>query len=554
MDLNITGLVYLVVGALLGGLAIWLILHVRLEAAEERGRQDSAIELTAIKERLQASQSELDALKQKLNHAEVQAQALRDELDRIGMDRATLAERASRVPQLDEQVAEREGRINELRRETGLLSNQLAEKKQAVEGLMAQLTELQNRIIATEQERNQIRRDRDELTIRVAELTTTLQAEREQGTEKLALLSGAREELTTQFKNLANEILEDKSQRFTVQNKENLDALLNPLRERIKDFQTKVEEVYDKESRERLTLQTEITRLAELNTRIGEDAVNLTRALKGDTKTQGSWGEIVLERVLESSGLRKGEEYIVQGSFADAEGMRSQPDVVVNLPERKNVVIDSKVSLTAYERYCSTEDGSDRESALKQHLASVRAHVNELSGKSYQTLYELHSLDFVLMFVPVEPAFMLAVQADRDVFLDAFKLNVVIVSPSTLLAMLRTIANIWRQEHQSRNAQEIARQCASLYDKFVGFVEDLEEIGRKLAATQRSYDDARGKLATGRGNLIRQAERVKELGVKPTKNLPRNLVDSATESAKGGAGEVGSTEVELTDGVTHEEH
>jgi DNA recombination protein RmuC len=375
-------------------------------------------------------------------------------------------------------------------------------------------------------------RGKGKIALELAALTATLQAERAQTREKLSLLTEARQELGDRFKTLANEILEEKSKRFAEENKQGLETLLAPLREKLGEFQLKVEQTYDKESRERLTLQGEIKRLAELNEQISEDAVNLTRALKGDAKTQGMWGEFVLEKLLESSGLRSNEEYVVQKAFQNADDRKSRPDVVINLPDKRHIVIDSKVSLTAYERYVSAEEDADRELALRQHLASVRTHVMELSGKSYQNLYGLESLDFVLMFVAVESASMLAMQSERGLFLDALRKNVLIVSPSSLIGVLRTIAHIWRQEYQNRNAKELARQCAALYDKFVGFVEDLEDIGRKLAATQQSYEDAKGKLSTGRGNLIRQAERIRSLGVKPTKALPPELVEQAVDNAE----------------------
>jgi len=393
---------------------------------------------------------------------------------------------------------------------------------------LATLRERVARLPDAEADAKQLREARDALQLKVTELSTILDAHK----DKLAFLTDAKEDLAVRFKNLASEILEDKSRRFAETNKQGLETLLNPLREKIGEFQVKVEQAYDKESRERLTLQGEIKRLAELNAQISEDAVNLTRALKGDSKTQGTWGELVLEKLLESSGLRLNEEYVVQKSFLNEEDRRSKPDVVVNLPEKRHVVIDSKVSLTAYDRYVGAEQEPERQAALRQHVVSVRSHVMELSAKNYQNLYGLESLDFVLMFVPAEPACMLAMQSERDLFLDALRKNVLIVSPSSLIGVLRTIAHIWRQEYQNRNAKELARHCAALYDKFVGFVEDLEDIGRKLEATLLSYEGAKGKLTTGRGNLIRQAERIRSLGVKPTKALPAHLVEEAVENAE----------------------
>jgi DNA recombination protein RmuC len=393
---------------------------------------------------------------------------------------------------------------------------------------LATLRERAARLPALETEARDLRGARDALQLKAAELAAVLDAQK----EKLGFLAEAREDLANRFKNLANDILEEKSKRFSETNRQGLETLLNPLKEKIGEFQAKVEQAYDKESRERLTLQGEIKRLAELNAQIGEDAVNLTRALKGDAKTQGTWGELVLERLLESSGLRVNEEYVVQKSFLNEDDRRSKPDVVVNLPEKRHVIIDSKVSLTAYDRYVGAEDEPERQSALRQHVLSVRSHVMELSAKNYQNLYGLESLDFVLMFVPMESACMLAMQAEREMFLDALRKNVLIVSPSSLIGVLRTIAHIWRQEYQNRNGKELARQCAALYDKFVGFVADLDDIGRKLKATQDSYEAAKGKLSTGKGNLIRQAERIRSLGVKPTKALPAHLVDEAVENAE----------------------
>lgn len=269
----------------------------------------------------------------------------------------------------------------------------------------------------------------------------------------------------------------------------------------------------------------------DLNQSLSQDAKNLTRALKGSSKAQGNWGELVLERVLEASGLRKGEEYDVQESHTRDDGSRAQPDVVVHLPEDRHLVVDAKVSLTAYEDFASAETEEDRQRAIKRHLDSIRAHIKGLSDKNYQALYGLKSLDFVLMFIPIEPAFMLGVTHDRELFMDAWQKNVLLVSPSTLLFVVRTVAHLWRQEAQNRNAQDIAKRGAELYDKLVGFVEDLESLGNRLHQAQKEYDAAHSKLTGGRGNVIRQAEMLKQLGVKPTKALPAALVEVATDEA-----------------------
>jgi len=361
-----------------------------------------------------------------------------------------------------------------------------------------------------------------------ARLGAALDGELKNSAEKLNVLNEAREALADQFKNLANQIFEEKGAKFVLQNQATLDVLLKPLGERIKDFQTKVEETYDKESKQRFSLQNEIQKLLDLNSKLSQDAVNLTNALKGDSKKQGTWGELVLERILESSGLQKGREYDVQVSF-DTDDGKVQPDVVIHLPDNKNVIIDSKVSLIAYEAYNSAEDEEVRMQERARHVDSVRRHVAQLSQKNYQALHGIASLDFVLMFMPIESALSLVEQGDKEVFLEAFNKGVMIVSPTTLLISLRTIAGIWRYEYQNRNAQELVRQCGALYDKFVGFVADVEDIGKRIDAARVSYDDALGKLKTGKGNLIRQAERIRELGVKPTKSLPQHLTDSATD-------------------------
>ncbi len=362
---------------------------------------------------------------------------------------------------------------------------------------------------------------------------TELAAERRQSADKLATLQQTAQEaktvLSDQFKNLANEILEEKSKRFAEQNQQNLDILLKPLQEKLIDFRKQVDETYQSEARERFALKQEVEKLAGLNLRMTDETRALTNALKGESKTQGDWGELVLETILENSGLRKGEEYLVQDTQTISDGSRLQPDVVIRLPESKHLVIDSKVSITAYTRYIQADDDAIKTAELNSHVLSIKQHIQGLSAKNYQDLYGVGSIDFVLMFIPIEPAFLAAMRHAPDIYQDALKKNIVIVCPSTLLATVRTVAHLWRQEHQNRNAQEIARQCASLYDKFVGFVEDLDKVGQRLEQAQISYADAVGKLKTGRGNLIRTAENVKKLGVKPNKSLPSKLTDVADD-------------------------
>lgn len=392
----------------------------------------------------------------------------------------------------------------------------------AEQSLVATLQERVRRIPELEQALEGAQAVREEN----ARLLQALSLERRQADEKLKLLAEAKEALAEQFQNLANRIFEEKGEKLVQQNVANLDTLLRPLGERLKEFQVRVEETYDKESKQRFSLHSEIQRLVETNARMSADALNLTNALKGDSKTQGAWGEVVLERILEASGLQRGREYDIQVGF---DGGRSRPDVIVRLPEGKHVVVDSKVSLTAYEAYCSAADDVAKKRELARHLDSLRAHVKGLAEKNYPSLYGIRTPDFVLMFVPLEPAFALAGEKP-DLFDEAFARNVMIVSPTTLVISLRTIASIWRYEYQNRNAQELVRQCTALYDKFVGFVVDLEDIGKRLKAAQSSYDDAYGKLASGKGNLVRQVERIRELGLKPAKPLPGHLTELALEA------------------------
>jgi DNA recombination protein RmuC len=375
-----------------------------------------------------------------------------------------------------------------------------------------------------------LRDERDKALQNAIRLEAELDSERKQGLGRIESLNEAKEALTTQFKNLANEILEDKSKRFTEQNVANLDALLKPLQTKLSEFKEQVNISYGNEARERFALKSEIERLANLNLRMSDETRSLTQALKGDSKVQGNWGELVLESILESSGLRKGEEYLVQDSHTQSDGSRLQPDVVVKLPEGRSLVVDSKVSITAYSRHAKATDPIISEQELAAHIQSLRQHIQGLSSKNYSALYGISSVDFVLMFVPIEPAFLSALKTAPNLYQEALAKNIVLVCPSTLMATLRTVAHLWRQDHQNRNALEIAKQCGTLYDKFVGFVDDLEKLGQRLDQAQTSYHDAFNKLKSGKGNLIRTAEKVRELGVKPSKNLSAPLIESSTDT------------------------
>ena len=361
------------------------------------------------------------------------------------------------------------------------------------------------------------------LNNRISKAETEFTNLRQKLADQKAETDELQKKFTTEFENIANKILKTHSQEFTQTNFKNIGEILNPLKDKITDFEKKVNETYDKELRDKISLREEVKKLYELNSRISEEANNLTKALKGDSKKQGNWGEVVLEKVLERSGLTKGQEYETQFSSENEEGKRIQPDVVIFLPDKKHIIIDSKVSLVAYEKFVNAAEDEERAQFLKEHIISIRKHIKELSEKNYQSAKEMNSPDFVLLFIPIESSFGLAVQTDQQLFIDAWDNRIVIVSPSTLLATLRTIASIWKQENQTKNAIEIARQGGTLYDKFVGFVDVLSKVGERIVQLQTSYDDAMNKLHIGPGNLISRAENIRKLGIKTSKKLPEKF-------------------------------
>ncbi len=338
------------------------------------------------------------------------------------------------------------------------------------------------------------------------------------------------EKFSLQFENLANRIFDEKTDRFKKESREDLGNLLNPLRERLQEFQKKIDDSFGDQMKEQISLKEQIKHIVTVNEKMTQQTENLTKALKGDVKTQGNWGEMILEKILEGSGLRKGEDYIVQGTSLGLkhveDGSLIKPDVIIMLPEDKHIIVDAKVSLTAYERYCGTDDAGERVKYLKDYLLSVRAHVNGLEGRRYQDTDKLGAPDFVLMFMPIEGAYSLAMQEDPTLHSYAWDKKIVIVCPSTLFATLKTIDSVWRLERQNKNTQEIARRGSLLYDKVAGFVSSMQDLGKRIEATQKTYDDAFKKLSTGTGNIIRQTEELKELGVKSSKTLPKELLEA----------------------------
>lgn len=430
-----------------------------------------------------------------------------------------LAEQKQRCETLDEDLAEYRERLFNNQTQLG----ELSQRASMIEPLKEEVKELKIQC-REEQQMN-------------ADLSARLQSQQAQfdeankaSTEKMALMEAAEKRLQEQFENLANRIFEQKSERFTQMNNSGMNALLEPLKLQIDTFRKQMGEQHSREGQERASLKTEILSLKELNKRITEEAAALTKALKGDNKQQGNWGEVVLERILKESGLREGHEFETQVSAKDANGKLQQPDVVVHLPNEKDVIIDSKVSLRAYEQFFNCEDDVLRARFLTEHVNSLKAHIKGLGGKRYQDIKSLRTLDYVLMFIPVEPAFLLAVQEDPSLVSLALDNNILLVSPTNLLVALRTINNIWQYEYQHQNAQHIAEHAGKLYDKFVGFVGDLEKVGKHVENTQKSYEAAMNKLTVGRSNLVKQVEYFRELGVQPKKKLsPTLMVDEDGE-------------------------
>lgn len=355
-----------------------------------------------------------------------------------------------------------------------------------------------------------------------------LEQERKQALEKLDFYRHAKTELAHEFSSLANKLFEEKQQKLVTDNKDNLTTVLQPLREQLKDFKQKVEDVYEKEAKDRVSLFNEITHLKDLNQRISEEATNLTQALKGDKKLQGSWGEMILERVLEEAGLQKGREFEVQVHFNTEEGAQ-RPDVIIHLPEGKKVIIDAKVTLNAYDQYCSTQDSQEKQLLLKNYLGAIRQHIDSLSAKNYETLLEAATLDFVLIFIPIESAFLLLVEQDTNLFREAFNKNIILVSPTTLLAVLKTIHSIWRSEHQNRNALKIAKCAQGLYEQCALLIESIEELGQKLQKTQEAFDTTCNRLYKGKGNLVNRTLMLDKLGIKGKRAIPQSVQQKLEE-------------------------
>lgn len=385
----------------------------------------------------------------------------------------------------------------------------------------------ENQLLKSQSDLELLREDKEQLLVELTKKNSSLQFLEQKLDEQKEEVGKLQEKFTKEFENLANRILDEKSAKFTLQNKENLINILNPLQEKIKTFEKRVEDTHKESIDYHAALRQQIFGLKELNEQITKETLNLTKALKGDSKIQGNWGELILEKVLEKSGLQKDREYFVQQSFVTDEGNRVLPDVVINLPDGKKMIVDSKVTLTAYERYMNEEDENVKNQHLKEHILSINRHIDQLSGKNYQDLYQMESPDFVLLFIPIESAFSVALNKDSSLYSNAFEKRIVIVTPTTLLVSLKTIDSMWTNQKQQKNAHEIAKQAGALYDKFEGFIKDLVMVGKKMDDAKTEYGNAMNKLVDGSGNLINRVEKLKKMGAKASKSLPENILQRA---------------------------
>jgi DNA recombination protein RmuC len=527
------GLVFAVFAAVIALLLFFLLSGAaarrRLAEREAEGRQELArlgertarladveAELSALKERHQATSADLARTRATLDERDNEARRLDEDL---GKERAALADLRSRS---EDDAADLRETVSTLQSRLSALQSDLRAKTEEAEGLKAEY-------LRAREQREEAQRLLGEARVALTDLRSRAEEERKANAEKLALLTEARVQLSDQFKALAADILEEKAKSFTEVNRASIGALLDPVKTQLADFKGKVEEVYINEAKERSALGEQVKQLFSLNQQLSKDAHNLTTALRGQAKSRGNWGELILERVLEAAGLVKGVHYVPQESHTRDDGSRLQPDIVLNLPGERFMVIDSKVSLNAYDDYVNGEDEALKTAALRRHLDSLNGHIKDLSGKNYQELHGLKSLDFVILFVPIEPAFLVAVDRDPDLWQAAWEKNILLVSPSQLMFVVRTVAQLWQKEQQSKNAQDIAKRGAALYDKLVGFVEDLDRVGKGLRTAQDAYDKAFGKFATGAGNVVRQAEMLRALGLKTAKRLEATLVENAVE-------------------------
>lgn len=545
MDSQLLPLLTAGIGLAIGMIAAWLLLRGRISVAAEQGRAEVAIDLATANERVRATEAELAKLNATHSALNTQATDWRNGLDQARDDLAMLSERASRIPGLEAKLIEAEEALNtaqqqaaELREATGRLTAELKAERDT-------LAQLRNDWQAEKSQRIDAESKVGTLTTELAELSTRLEAERSQAEEKLALLQAAKEELSNQFKSLANDILEEKAKRFTEQNQTNIGQILDPLKERLTEFKAKVEEIHTKDTEQQATLRAELGQLKELNRQITEEAHGLATALKGQAKKQGNWGELVLGNVLDRSGLREGKDFKREVSFSTEDG-RKRPDVVVYLPQAKHLVIDAKVSLNAYTRYVNAEDDLERQQALREHVDAVGSRIQELSNRSYFDLPGLNTPEMVFMFIPIESAFVEALRADETLFQKAIEQNVLVATPTTLLTSLNIVRQLWRFEEQNAHTAELADRAGKVYKKLVSFLGSMEAVGKQLDKAKESFGTAMGQLVTGKGNLISQAKDFERLGVSVQTALPEQLVAKAALELEHLPASTDGTELETT--------
>ncbi|MCM8621762.1 MAG: DNA recombination protein RmuC [Candidatus Accumulibacter sp.] len=545
MDSQLLTLIAAGIGLAIGVAITWLLTRGRIAAAMEQGRAELAVDLATATERARANDAELAKLNTAHETLKTQTSEYRDALDQARDDLAMLTERASRIPALEAKLTEVENALDAAQQQSAELretSGRLAAELKAERDMLAQL---RNDWQAEKSQRTQAEGKVGELTTEIAELTTRLDAERSQAEEKLALLQAAKEELSNQFKTLANDILEEKAKRFTEQNQTNIGQILDPLKERLTEFKAKVEEIHGKDTEQQAMLRAELAQLKDLNRQITEEAHGLATALKGQAKKQGNWGELVLGNVLDRSGLREGKDFKREVSFTTEDG-RKRPDVVIYLPQAKHLVIDAKVSLNAYTRYVNAEDDLERQQALREHVDAVGSRIQELSNRAYFELPGLNTPEMVFMFIPIESAFVEALRADEALFQKAIEQNVLVATPTTLLTSLNIVRQLWRFEEQNAHTAELADRAGKVYKKLVSFLGSMEAVGKQLDKAKESFGTAMGQLVTGKGNLISQAKDFERLGVSVQTALPEQLVAKAALELEHLPTITGGTELDTT--------
>jgi DNA recombination protein RmuC len=518
-------------GAVASGLLCWPIMRRERSSAMREATSEGQAEAARLNERISSTMTELTRYREKTAEWENKVAALNDQLNASRTDCTRFEERAARIPTIESEIVKCATENQDLAQQLSETREKLASSNSVAEGQREQLGLSENEVSSLRDKCDKLLSEQESLKTRLAESAIILDAERSQTVEKLNLINEAKEHLTDKFRALASDILEEKARRFTELNQNNIREILDPLKEKLREFRDRVEQVHTEDTGDRTALREQVKQVLELNQQLSDDANDLARALKGSSRAQGNWGEVILERILEISGLRNGYEYDVKESCSRPDGTRAQPDVVIHLPNGRQLIVDSKVSLTAYGEYSAAENAVGLPEIIERHVASVRGHVRELSHRDYHLLYGVKSIDFVVMFVPIEPAFAVAIEHDNNILEDAWRGNILLVSPTTLFFVIRTVAHLWRQESQNRNVKEIAELGASLYDKLCGFVDDLLEIGKRLEQARASYDSACAKFSTGRGNVIKQAESLRALGVKPSKTLPMDLLESALDES-----------------------